>query len=84
MYTLLARRTCAAPYADLGESNQGLVEVLAVEGIGWAAADLDERMADDEKRSSLLKLLERLEREESILGASPHLLAVGWVPEPNR
>ena len=55
------------------------VEVLAVEGIGWAAADIDDRMADEGKRASLLRLLERLEQEESILGASPHLLAVGRV-----
>ncbi len=55
------------------------VEVIGVEGIAWAAADIDERMADEAKRASLLELIERLEREESILGASPHLLAVGWI-----
>jgi SAM-dependent methyltransferase len=61
----------------------GLVntEVLAVEGIAWAAADLDERIADDAKRAALLRLLQRLEREESILGASPHLLGVGFVAD---
>ncbi|MDJ0954913.1 MAG: methyltransferase domain-containing protein [Acidimicrobiia bacterium] len=56
------------------------VEVIGVEGIGWAAIDIDERMADEAKRASLLELLERLETEESILGASPHLLAVGRIP----
>jgi ubiquinone/menaquinone biosynthesis C-methylase UbiE len=55
------------------------VEVLAVEGIGWVASDLDERMAEEESRQKLLNLLERLEREPSILGASPHLLGVGRV-----
>lgn len=55
------------------------VEVLAVEGVGWVASDLDERMADEESQAKLLELLELLEREPSILGASPHLLGVGWV-----
>lgn len=56
------------------------VEVLAVEGIGWVAADLADRLDDASKRSELLRLLERLEGEEPILGASPHLLGVGRVP----
>ncbi len=61
------------------EAGLADVEVFAVEGIGWAAPDIDDRMADRKKRAQLLRLLERLECEESILGASPHLLAVGLV-----
>jgi hypothetical protein len=57
------------------------VEVLPVEGIAWSAADLDDRMVDEKKQDALLDLLERLEGESSILGASPHLLGVGYVPE---
>lgn len=68
--------------AELVEAGLTNVEVLAVEGIGWAAVDLDERMEDDAKRARLLELLKRLETEPSLLGASPHLLAVGYVPEP--
>jgi SAM-dependent methyltransferase len=64
--------------SDLTEAGLVDVEVLAVEGIGWVAADLDERIADNEKSGALLGLLERLEREPSILGASPHLLGIGW------
>jgi ubiquinone/menaquinone biosynthesis C-methylase UbiE len=56
------------------------VEVLAVEGIGWVTADLADRLDDASKRSELLRLLELLEGERSILGASPHLLGVGRVP----
>ena len=66
----------AAELVDAGLTD---VEVLAVEGIGWAAQDLDERMAEEEAQQKLLALLEQLEKEPSILGASPHLLAVGWV-----
>lgn len=65
--------------SELSEAGLTDVEVLAVEGIGWAAQDLDERMADADSQRKLLELLEQLEREPSILGASPHLLGVGYV-----
>jgi hypothetical protein len=67
--------------SEMTEAGLVDVEVLAVEGVGWAAADLDERMEDDAKRARLLDLLQRLETEPSLLGASPHLLGIGYVPE---
>lgn len=56
------------------------VEVIAVEGIGWVASDLDERMTREDDQQKLLELLEQLETEPSILGASPHLLGIGYTP----
>ncbi|MCP4966367.1 MAG: methyltransferase domain-containing protein [bacterium] len=67
-------------FADMTGAGLVDVEVLPVEGIAWSAADLDERMVDEEKQDALLELLERLEDEPSILGASPHLLGVGRTP----
>lgn len=67
--------------AELIEAGLERVEVLAIEGIGWAATDLDERMAEGDNQRALLDLLEKLEAEPSIMGASPHLLGVGWKPE---
>lgn len=55
------------------------VEVLAVESFGWAAPDLDERLRDRERRERLA-LIARVESESSLLGASPHILAVGRKP----
>jgi ubiquinone/menaquinone biosynthesis C-methylase UbiE len=63
---------------EMSDAELTGVEVFAVEGIAWAAPDLDERVADPEKRRHLLDLLRRLEREETLLGATGHLLAVGW------
>ncbi len=63
---------------ELADAGLTGVEVFAVEGIAWAAPDLDERIADPEKRRLLLALLRKLEREETLLGATGHLLAVGW------
>ena len=52
------------------------VSLFAIEGIAWAAPDLEGRMADPAKRNTLLEVLRSLEGEPSILGVSPHLLAV--------
>jgi SAM-dependent methyltransferase len=52
------------------------VELLAVEGIGWAVPRLEQVLDDDEARGRLLDLLRRIETEPALLGASPHLLAV--------
>ena len=53
------------------------VEILAVEGVSWAARDLDERIADPAKLEAALGLVRRLESAPSLLGASPHFIAIG-------
>jgi SAM-dependent methyltransferase len=51
--------------------------VLGLEGPGWILADLEERWADSRKREDLLRVARALENEESIVGLSAHMLAVG-------
>jgi ubiquinone/menaquinone biosynthesis C-methylase UbiE len=63
--------------SELSAAGFQNVEVFAVEGVSWAAPDLDDRVADPVKLAAMLDLLRRLESEPSILGASPHFLAVG-------
>ena len=63
---------------ELSDAGLTGVELFAIEGIAWAAPDLDERIADPEKRRHLLGLLAKLEREETLFGATGHILAVGW------
>ena len=65
--------------AELTEAGLRDVEVLAIEGIGWVADDLSDRLDDEPSRQKLMDLLAKLEREPGILGASPHLLGVGFV-----
>jgi ubiquinone/menaquinone biosynthesis C-methylase UbiE len=65
---------------EMREAGLQDVEVLPIEGIGWAASDLGERLDDESRLAELLNLLELLEREDSILGASAHLLGIGWNP----
>ena len=50
--------------------------VLAVEGPGGVLPDVGERLADPDRRERLLAAIRRVEAEPSLLGASPHLLAV--------
>jgi len=68
-------------HAELETAGFTGVAVLAVEGVGWVAGDLELRRRDPERWRILLDLLRSLEREPSLLGASPHLLALGTVEE---
>jgi hypothetical protein len=49
---------------------------VGVEGPVAHMSDLDAWLDDTERRAVLLRALERIESEPSLLGASPHLLAV--------
>jgi SAM-dependent methyltransferase len=60
-----------AAFADAG--------VFAVEGLG-AWADLEAHLKDSSARASILRAIARVEREPSLLGASPHLMAIAWRP----
>jgi len=58
--------------------DAGLVHesTLAIEGPAWLLADLDTRLADDQRRGALLSALDSLESEPALLGVSAHLLVV--------
>jgi len=63
--------------AELREAGFGEVEVLAVEGPGWLAKDFDEHWQDEAWRERLLSLVARVEREDTLIGCSMHLIAIG-------
>jgi SAM-dependent methyltransferase len=54
--------------------------VYGLEGPGWILPDVAERMADPERRHTLLRVARMLETEPAILGSSAHLLAVAQRP----
>jgi SAM-dependent methyltransferase len=66
--------------AELDEAGFERTDVLAVEGVGWIMPDFDERWAEHANRQHILDVVARTEREPAILGASQHLLGVGWKP----
>jgi SAM-dependent methyltransferase len=50
-------------------------DLFAVEGPAFALRDFEARWARPPQREALLRFLRLVEREEALLGASPHLLA---------
>jgi len=63
--------------AEVKDAGFELGGVFAVEGLGAFLPDFRARWADEAARERLLGLLRRVESEPALLGASPHLLAVG-------
>lgn len=61
---------------EVREAGFDLVELLGVEGPAWLLPDLERRWADGEERERLLQAARAVEREPSLLGIHPHLLAV--------
>jgi SAM-dependent methyltransferase len=62
---------------EVREAGFALLGLFAVEGPGALVAGFRERWQDPAARARLLDLVRRVEREPALLGASPHLLAVG-------
>jgi SAM-dependent methyltransferase len=63
--------------AEVEAAGFELRALLAIEGPGAFLPDIDDWLDDPSRRAALLRALARIEAEPSLLGASPHLLAVG-------
>ena len=50
--------------------------MLAVEGVGEFAQDIEVWLDDPVRRGVLLRAIARVEAEPTLIGASPHLLAL--------
>ena len=61
-----------------------LEALVAIEGVGYYAGEPDAWLDDPARRAALLRAIRRVEAEPAMLGASPHLLAVGREPWPRR
>lgn len=63
--------------AEVRDGGLQYLATLPVEGPGGLLQDIDARWADDARRGQLMRVLRWLEAEPSLIGVSPHLLAVG-------
>lgn len=63
--------------AEVRDAGLALEALVAVEGVGRFLADPAPWLEDGELRGRLMRAISRVESEPSLLGASPHLLAVG-------
>jgi SAM-dependent methyltransferase len=69
---------------EVASAGLELESLVAVEGIGYALGDLDERLDDPAQRALLLDTLRAVEAVPDLLGLGPHLLATCLTtPEPN-
>ena len=66
--------------AELAHAGLAVEAVLAVEGPAWLLQDLDRRWNDGTERDRLLEAIRLVEAEDSLLGASAHLLAAARRP----
>ena len=66
--------------AEVREAGFDLIDLLGVEGPGWLLPDLEQRWADPVERERLLEAARVVEREPTLLGLPPHLLAIGRKP----
>jgi SAM-dependent methyltransferase len=62
------------------EAGLAVVGTFALEGVAWlrSNADLDDAYADPARLDYLMWALRLVEQEESVLGASSHLITVAW------
>lgn len=51
--------------------------LLGIEGAGWLLQNFDAMWDDPVKRKWILHVPQRLEREETLLGISAHLMSIG-------
>jgi SAM-dependent methyltransferase len=66
--------------AEVREAGFALAGLFAIEGPGALLPDFPARWSDPAARARLLDLVRRVESEPTLLGASPHLLAVARRP----
>lgn len=62
--------------SELAEAGFKVKAMIAIEGIIWPTPDLNTKWDDPKSRDRLLELLRLTECEPSVLGYSPHFMAV--------
>ena len=62
---------------EISSAGFTVLDNVAVQGPGWLAKGLEQRMADPEARERLLALVRKLEREPSLAGVSQHFMVIG-------
>lgn len=65
---------------EVAAAGLALEDLVGVEGMAFALADLGERLADPVDREAVLEAARAVQRVPELLGLSPHLLAVARVP----
>ncbi len=62
--------------AEVAAAGMSVVDTVAIEGPGWLAKDFDARWSDEQRRGTLLRLIETVAAERPLLPLSPHFMVV--------
>jgi ubiquinone/menaquinone biosynthesis C-methylase UbiE len=65
---------------EVVEAGFGLETLLGIEGVGWLLQNFDDMWEKQVKREWILHIVRVLESEETVLGVSSHLMAIGRKP----
>jgi SAM-dependent methyltransferase len=65
--------------AEVSDAGFQDIQAFGIEGPGWLMPDFEAHWNDPEARKRILDVARLLERETSIIGVSPHILAVGFL-----
>jgi ubiquinone/menaquinone biosynthesis C-methylase UbiE len=60
------------------EAGLSVEALVGIEGPAWILPNLDSWLEDPQRRSTLLATIRRVETESSLLGATAHILVVGY------
>jgi len=63
--------------AEVSNAGFAKTDLIAVEGISYLMKDLEKNWKIEAYREFLLEIIDRVESESSLIGASPHLMCVG-------
>jgi ubiquinone/menaquinone biosynthesis C-methylase UbiE len=63
--------------AEVAGAGFDVAGLLAVEGISYLMLDFDANWAIEANRAFLLEIIGKIEREPSLIGASPHVMCAG-------
>jgi ubiquinone/menaquinone biosynthesis C-methylase UbiE len=61
---------------EIMEAGLKLDRLISIDGFGWLLSDFENKWQKDEYKESLLRISQRLENNESILGISAHFMAI--------
>ena len=62
--------------SEVSEAGFTVTELVAVQGPGWLAKDLEQRWSDTDRRSQVLNLVRAVEHEPALLGVSQHFVVI--------
>ncbi len=65
---------------EVEAAGLALESLVSIEGLAFALADIDERLADEQERDILFECLRATESHPDLIGLGPHLLATAARP----